>query len=82
MSAFTQDELRGIISALKEAHLRAAASGGVTSYTLNTGQGSTTVHQASLTEITNQIKIYSEMLAELVAVETGSNLMYVTDLGL
>lgn len=79
---FTKEELIEFISTLKEAYKKVAASGGVTSYTLNSGQGSTTVHSASLAEITTQIRIYSEMLNELLEVESGSNVTYIRDMGL
>lgn len=80
MTAFTSAELKLIIQSLKEALLRASANGGVTSYTINSGQGTTTVHQASLAEITAQLKIYGGLLKEAEEVETGSNIMIMRDL--
>ena len=77
---FTVAELKEILASLKEALLRATANGGVTSYTINSGQGTTTVHQASLGEITAQIKLYGNMLQELEEVETGSNIAIMRDL--
>ena len=81
-NAFTVAELQSIIAELKTALLRAAANGGVTSYTLNSGQGSTTVHQASISEITNQINVYNSLLNETIEIETGSNFVYARDLGI
>lgn len=80
--AFTSIEIKSIITQLKTALIQAAASGGVTSYTLNTGQGSTTVHSASLEEITNSINYFQGLLNEIIEVETGSNITYVRDLGI
>lgn len=77
---FTIAELKEIIKSLKEALLRATANGGVTSYTINSGQGTTTVHQASINDITAQIKFYGELLQETVEVETGSNIAIMRDM--
>ena len=81
-NGFTIPELQQTITTLKAAFQRAAESGGVTSYTLKSGQGETTVHQGSLAEITSQIKIYSNLLNELVAIETGSSFTVITSMGL
>lgn len=81
-NGFSVAELQSIIAELKSALMRAAANGGVTSYTLNSGQGSTTVHQAGINEITEQIKFYNGLLNETLEIETGSNLVYVRDLGI
>lgn len=80
MSVFTVAELRLIIQTLKEALLRASANGGVTSYTINSGQGTTTVHQASLADISAQLRYYGGMLTEAEEVETGSNIMIMRDM--
>lgn len=77
---FTSVELKEIIKILKEALIRAGVNGGVTSYTINSGQGTTTVHQASLAEITAQIRYYGELLQETEEVETGSNIAIMRDL--
>lgn len=81
-NAFTSGELRGIVGELKSALMRAAANGGVTKYTLNTGQGSTTVEQASLEQIKNTLNFYTGLLNEAIEIETGSNMVYVRDLGI
>lgn len=70
-AAFTTTELQEIITTLKAALLRAAASGGVTSYTLKSGQGESTVQQASISMITSQIQIYTAMLNEISAAQSG-----------
>ena len=80
--AFTSTEIKSIISQLKTALINAAASGGVTSYTLNTGQGSTTVHSASLEQIQNSINYFQGLLNETIEIETGSNITYIRDLGI
>ncbi len=77
---FTVAELKEIIQTLKEALIRAGTNGGVTSYTINSGQGTTTVHQASLADITAQIRFYGELLQETVEVETGSNIAIMRDM--
>ena len=81
-NAFTSSELKGIITELKSALMRAAANGGVTKYTLNTGQGSTTVEQASLEQIQNSINFYTGLLNETLEIESGSNITYIRDLGI
>ena len=80
-SAFTITELQEIISTLKEALLRAAASGGVTSYTLKSGQGESTVQQASIAVISNQIQFYTGLLNEITAIETGSSFTVMRNAG-
>lgn len=69
---FTVAELQEIILSLKAALQRAIASGGVTSYTLKSGQGDTEVQQASIASITSQIQIYQGMLNELQSIQSGS----------
>lgn len=81
-NAFTSSELKGIITELKSALMRAVANGGVTKYTLNTGQGSTTVEQASLEQIQNSINFYTGLLNETLEIESGSNITYIRDLGI
>ena len=81
-SAFTTDELRGILSTLKTALTNAIVSGGVTSYSLKSGQGETRVEQASIATITAQINIYQGMLNEALEIESGSNFTYLRSLGL
>lgn len=79
---FTIAELQAIIAELKAALVRAAANGGVTSYTINSGQGTTTVQQASITTITEAIKSFGALLNEQIAIESGANFTYVRDWGI
>lgn len=81
-NGFTIPELQEIIGELKSALIRVAATGGVTSYTINSGQGSTTVHAASLTDIQNSLTYFTGLLNELVEIESGSNMVYIRDVGI
>ena len=67
---------------LKSAYKRAAESGGVTTYALNSGQGSTNVKQASLKELRDEIQHYESLYNEAKAIETGSCFTMVRGLGL
>ena len=78
--AFTADELKNIISTLKDAYIRAAASGGVTSYTLESGQGKTTVTQASLEQIRLQLNEFQSLLQEVENQQNGSSFTFIRDL--
>lgn len=73
MLDFTIDELKEIVSTLKEAHLNAIKNGGVTSYSIKTGQSETNVTQASTASILAELKYYTQLLNERVAIENGSN---------
>lgn len=81
-NGFTIPELQEIIGELKSALIRVAATGGVTSYTINSGQGSTTVHAASLEDIQNSLTYFTGLLNELVEIESGSNMVYIRDVGI
>ena len=70
------------LKVLKEAYKRAAESGGVTTYTLNSGQGTTNVKQASLKELREEIQHYENLYNEAKAVEDGSCFTLVRGLGL
>ena len=59
-------ELKENISILKEAYKRAAESGGVTSYSLNSGQGSTSVTQGSLASIRAELDYWTGLLNEAI----------------
>ena len=78
---YTIDELKEIVASLIAAYKRAVESGGVTSYTLNTGQGSTTVQQASLSSIRNELQTFTNLLNEKVMFESGSNFVSLRDMG-
>ena len=81
-NGFTIPELQEIIGELKSALIRVAATGGVTSYTINSGQGSTTVHAASLTDIQNSLTYFMGLLNEQIEIESGSNMIYIRDVGI
>lgn len=75
-------EIKQILDSLKEAYNRAAKSGGVTSYSLNSGQGSSSVHQASLSELRNEIQHYEALYNETLAAENGDNFTIIRGFGL
>lgn len=70
---WTLDEVSENITILKAAYKRVAASGGVTQYSLNSGQGSTTVKQASLSEIRAELAEMESLYNELSGIENGDN---------
>lgn len=81
MADYTIEELKGIIASLKIAQKRAIESGGVTSYTINSGQGSTTVQQASLSSIRNELQYYTYLLNEREMLADGSHCQALRDMG-
>lgn len=78
----TADEAKEILLILQEAYKRAAKSGGVTTYTLNSGQGNTSVKQATLAELRAEINEYERIYNELSEVEDGSNFTCIRSFGL
>jgi len=81
VTGYEISELKEIISTLKEAYKRAIASGGVTSYSLSSGQGSTTVQNASLVSIRNELTYFTQLLNEEKEYGSGSHCICVRDLG-
>jgi len=81
VTGYTVSELKEIIKTLNEAYLRAAKSGGVTSYTISSGQGSTTVQQASLSSIQTQLAYWRQLLTEEIEYGSGSHCTFVRDMG-
>lgn len=81
MEDYTIDELREIVATLKSAYKNAISSGGVTSYTLNSGQGSTTVQRASLNSIRSELQYYTSLLNERLMLQDGSHCVALRDLG-
>ena len=81
VTGYTVAELKEIIVALKDAQRRAIKSGGVVQYTLNSGQGSTTVQQAPLSTIQSQITYYVQLLNEELEYGSGSHCQYIRDMG-
>lgn len=78
---WTLQELQEIISVLKDALKQAAANGGVTDYTIKSSQGETRVKQASMAEISEQIREYERKYNELLNVQSGSAATYLTGFG-
>lgn len=74
---YTLVEIEENLKILKAAYKRVAESGGVTQYSLNSGQGSTNVKQASLGEIRSEIEKFEDLYNELSAVQTGENITYI-----
>ena len=81
MEDYTIEELKENIAILKTAYKEAAQAGGVTSYTLNSGQGSTTVQKASLAAIRNELEHSTNILNDRLMVESGSNITPLRDMG-
>lgn len=79
---FTLEELAEIIASLKEALKRAAANGGVTEYTIKSGQGETRVKQADIAQITEQIRYYKRLYNETLEINDGSACSYFVNMGL
>lgn len=81
ITGFTVNQIKENISALNEAYLRAVKSGGVTSYTLNSGQGSSTVQQASLSSIRTELNYWKQLLQEEIEYGSGSHCTFIRDAG-
>lgn len=81
MEDFTIKELKEIVTTLKEAYKKAIASGGVTSYTLKSGQGESTVTQASLSTISSELTKYTTLLNERTEIESGSHCTFLRTWG-
>lgn len=79
---WTLQELKDIVSSLKEALKRAAANGGVTDYTIKSSQGETRVKQATIAEISEQLKEYERRYNELLDIQSGAAATYLTSFGL
>lgn len=75
--AYTLEEVQETLTTLRAAYKRGAESGGVTQYTLNSGQGSTTVKSASLAEIRTEIERFESLESELLAIKDGSNFTFI-----
>ena len=78
---YTIDEVSEIITSLKEAYKRAIASNGVTQYSINSGQGSSSVKSASLAEITAELNKWQQIYDDMLAAETGSNFTFIRGFG-
>lgn len=81
VTGFTVKQIKENITALNEAYLRAVKSGGVTSYTINSGQGSSTVQQASLSTIRSELNYWNQLLQEELEYGSGSHCTFIRDMG-
>ena len=73
---YTLEEVQENITILKAAYKRAAESGGVEQYSLNSGQGSTTVKTSKMNEIRAELEYFKQLESELIAIQNGSNFTY------
>nr|DAS64048.1 MAG TPA: hypothetical protein [Caudoviricetes sp.] len=80
-TGYTIAEIKANITVLNEAYQRAAKSGGVTSYTLNSGQGSSSVQQASLSTIRTELNYWKQLLQEENEYGSGSHCTFIRDAG-
>ncbi len=62
------------IKNIKSAITQAIISGGVVQYTLNSGQGSTSVRRATLAELNKQLREFQYLYNEAKENYTGSNI--------
>lgn len=80
--AYSKEEIKERISILKEAYKRAAESGGVVSYSINSGQGSTSVTQATLNSLRQELQYWENLLNEVEMYDTGSHVTAIRGLDL
>lgn len=80
--AYSKGEIKERISILKEAYKRAAESGGVVSYSINSGQGSTSVTQATLNSLRQELQYWENLLNEVEMYDTGSHVTAIRGLDL
>ena len=81
VTGFKVKQIKENITELNEAYLRAVKSGGVTSYTINSGQGSSTVQQASLSTIRSELNYWNQLLQEELEYGSGSHCTFIRDMG-
>ena len=67
------EQIQQNLDALNAAYQKSLAGGGVSSYTINTGQGSTTVKVSSPAELLEQIKHWTYMKNETKEHSNGSH---------
>jgi len=79
---YTISELKEIISTLKTAYKTALASGGVTSYTIKSGQGDNSVTQASTSTILEQLQYFTYLLNERQNLEDGTHCTFIRTAGI
>lgn len=79
--AETLSEIQETLDILRAAYKRAAESGGVSQYSLNSGQGNTNVKQATLAELRAEIEKFESKYNELLEIESGGNMTYIRGAG-
>lgn len=81
VTGYTVSQLKTNLANAQEAYTRLMQSGGVTSYTISSGQGSSTVQQASLKTIREEISHWQQLLNEEIEYGSGSHCSYIRDTG-
>lgn len=81
VTGYTISQLKGNLENAQKAYARLLESGGVTSYTISSGQGSSTVQQASLKSIREEIAHWQQLLNEEREYGSGSHCSYIRDAG-
>lgn len=81
VTGFTVVQLKENLANAQAAYTRLLQSGGVTSYTISSGQGSSTVQQASLKTIREEIAYWQRLLNEELEYGSGSHCSYIRDMG-
>lgn len=81
VTGFTIKQLRENVANCQEAYTMLLKSGGVTSYMISSGQGSSTVQQASLKTIQEQLTYWQQLLNEELEYGSGSHCSYIRDMG-
>ena len=81
VTGYTVKQLKENLANCQEAYTRLLKSGGVTSYTISSGQGSSTVQQASLKTIREEIAHWQQLLNEELEYGSGSHCTFVRDAG-
>lgn len=71
--AYSKEEIKETLKTLKEAYKIAIKSGGVVSYSINSGQGSSSVTTASIGSLRQEIQYWQNLLTEIEQFEAGSH---------
>ncbi len=77
VTGYTVSQLRENLANCQEAYTRLLKSGGVTSYTISSGQGSSSVQQASLKTIRDELAHWQRLLNEELEYGTGAHCNYI-----
>lgn len=81
VTGYTIQQLKENLANCQEAYTRLLKSGGVTSYTISSGQGSSTVQQASLKTIREELANWQRLLNEELEYGSGSHCSFIRDVG-